>query len=45
MAFVTTLIAPISLKWGVLKTCLPVEKEGFCGLWDDSVSVTGIKTL
>ena len=45
MAFVTTLIAPISLKWGVQKTCLPVEKERFCRLWDDSVSVTGIKTL
>ena len=45
MAFVTTLIAPVSLKWGVQKTCLPVEKEGFCRLWDDSVSVTDIKTL
>lgn len=45
MAFVTTLIAPISLKWGVQKTCLPVEKEGFCRLWDDSVSATGIKMV
>jgi len=45
MAFITTLIAPISLKWGVQKICLPVEKEGFCRLWDDSVSATGIKML
>ena len=45
MAFVTTLITPISLKWGVQKTCLPAEKDGFCRLWDDSVSVTGIKTF
>lgn len=45
MAFVTTLIAPISLKWGVQKTCLPVEKERFCRLWDDSVSAPGIKML
>jgi len=45
MAFVTTLIAPVSLKWRVQKTCLPVEKEKFCRLWDDFVSVTDIKTL
>jgi len=34
MAFVTTMIAPISLKWIVTKTCLPNEKAGFCDLWD-----------
>lgn len=34
MAFVTTLIAPISLRWAVMKTCLPDEKAGFCSLWD-----------
>ncbi len=44
MAFVTTFIAPISLKWAVEKTCMPKEKEGFCRLWDESVSSTSIKT-
>jgi len=38
MAFVTTLIAPISLKWSVTKTCLPVEKAAFCQLWDEKTS-------
>ena len=37
MAFITTFLAPISLKWAVQKTCLPVEKAGFCRLWDDAV--------
>jgi hypothetical protein len=32
-------------KMGRKKTCLPVEKEKFCRLWGDSVSVTDIKTL
>ena len=34
MAFFTTLIAPISLKWAVNRTCLPSEKADFCQLWD-----------
>jgi Kef-type K+ transport system membrane component KefB len=34
MAFITTLMAPISLKWSVTKTCLPQEKAGFCEMWD-----------
>lgn len=36
MAFVTTFIAPIALKWSVTKTCLSSEKAAFCQLWDDS---------
>jgi Kef-type K+ transport system membrane component KefB len=36
MAFVTTLLAPISLKWAVKKTCLPRERADFCQLWDES---------
>jgi len=36
MAFVTTLMAPISLKWAVTKTCLSPEKADFCTLWDGS---------
>jgi Kef-type K+ transport system membrane component KefB len=34
MAFVTTLMAPITLKWAVTRTCLPSEKADFCLLWD-----------
>jgi len=36
MAFITTLIAPISLKWVVTKACLPTEKASFCTLWAKS---------
>ncbi|MBW1772664.1 MAG: cation:proton antiporter [Deltaproteobacteria bacterium] len=36
MAFVTTLMAPITLKWAVGKTCLPAENEAFCALWDEA---------
>lgn len=38
MAFITTFIAPISLKWAVTNTCMPNEKENFCRLWDDTIS-------
>ena len=34
MAFVTTLIAPMTLKWAILRTCLPEEGEEFCRLAD-----------
>ncbi|MBW2466099.1 MAG: cation:proton antiporter [Deltaproteobacteria bacterium] len=36
MAFITTLMAPLMLKWSVLKTCSGSEKEQFCQLWSDS---------
>jgi Kef-type K+ transport system membrane component KefB len=36
MAFVTTLIAPISLKWGVMRACGSDEKTAFCTLWDEA---------
>jgi hypothetical protein len=36
MAFVTTLVAPISLKWAVTRTCLPEENADFCVLWEQS---------
>jgi Kef-type K+ transport system membrane component KefB len=32
MAFVTTFIAPLSLKWAVKRTCNPVERAEFCRL-------------
>jgi Kef-type K+ transport system membrane component KefB len=36
MAFVTTLAAPITLRWSVVRACRPDEKAAFCRLWDDS---------
>ncbi len=36
MAFITTLMAPITLRWMVNRTCLPQEKADFCQLMDES---------
>jgi hypothetical protein len=36
MAFVTTIIAPVSMRWAFNRSCLPTEKAGFCELWDKS---------
>jgi Kef-type K+ transport system membrane component KefB len=36
MAFVTTLIAPISLKWAVGRSCSAEEHAGFCHLLETS---------
>ncbi len=36
MAFVTTILAPISLKWAVARTCGSTERADFCELWDES---------
>jgi Kef-type K+ transport system membrane component KefB len=33
MAFATTFLAPLTLRWSVLRTCLPDEKAAFCSLW------------
>jgi Kef-type K+ transport system membrane component KefB len=33
MAFITTLLAPLMLRWSVMKTCSGSEKEQFCQLW------------
>lgn len=35
MAFLTTLITPVLLKWSVTKACTKEEKAGFCRLWED----------
>jgi Kef-type K+ transport system membrane component KefB len=35
MAFITTLMAPITLKWSVLRTCRADEGALFCRLWDE----------
>jgi Na+:H+ antiporter len=34
MAFVTTLITPLLLKWVITRSCRPSEKADFCRLWD-----------
>jgi Kef-type K+ transport system membrane component KefB len=36
MAFITTLMAPLTLRWSVLRTCRPDEKAAFCSLWDEA---------
>jgi Kef-type K+ transport system membrane component KefB len=33
MAFITTMFAPISLKWAAGKVCSKEENEAFCRLW------------
>ncbi|KPK37011.1 MAG: hypothetical protein AMK70_00275 [Nitrospira bacterium SG8_35_1] len=35
MAFITTLLAPLMLRWSVMKTCSGKEKEQFCQLVAD----------
>jgi Kef-type K+ transport system membrane component KefB len=35
MAFITTMIAPVTLKWSVMKACGSDEKASFCVLWDN----------
>jgi len=37
MAFVTTLMAPLTLRWAVLRTCRPNEKAAFCQLWEEGL--------
>jgi len=36
MAFITTLLAPLMLRWSVVRTCSGSEKEQFCQLWTDT---------
>jgi Kef-type K+ transport system membrane component KefB len=35
MAFITTMIAPMTLKWSVMRACRKDEQAAFCVLWDD----------
>jgi Kef-type K+ transport system membrane component KefB len=35
MAFLTTMIAPITLKWSAMRACTPSEKVTFCNVWDN----------
>jgi Kef-type K+ transport system membrane component KefB len=34
MAFVTTMIAPVTLRWSVMRACRQDEKASFCQLWE-----------
>jgi Kef-type K+ transport system membrane component KefB len=36
MAFITTLMAPLTLKWSVMKGCQSDEKATFCQIWNES---------
>jgi hypothetical protein len=36
MAFITTLMAPLTLKWSVMKACKSDEKAAFCQLWNET---------
>ena len=35
MAFITTMIAPLTLKWAVTKACSRDESSSFCVLWEE----------
>lgn len=37
MAFVTTLMAPLTLKWAAMRACRADEKASFCHLWEKSI--------
>jgi Kef-type K+ transport system membrane component KefB len=36
MAFITTLMAPLTLKWSVVRACGADEKAAFCRLWEET---------
>jgi len=36
MAFITTLLAPITLKWAAEKACRSSDRSSFCALWGNS---------
>ena len=36
MAFITTMLAPLMLRWSMVRICSGSEKEQFCQLWDNS---------
>jgi Kef-type K+ transport system membrane component KefB len=36
MAFITTMMAPLTLKWSAIKTCQSDEKSSFCRLWEEN---------
>jgi Kef-type K+ transport system membrane component KefB len=36
MAFVTTVMTPILLKWAVMKNCSHINGASFCAIWRNS---------
>lgn len=38
MAFITTLMAPLTLKWAAMKACSASDKAAFCERWDRASS-------
>lgn len=38
MAFITTIMAPVTLKWSIMKACGSSDKSSFCALWDKKIS-------
>lgn len=36
MAFITTLIAPVTLRWSVMRACRHDEKAPFCQMWQET---------
>jgi len=38
MAFITTLMAPLTLRWSIMKACSTDEHASFCMLWDKNKS-------
>jgi len=36
MAYVTTFLAPVTLKWSVMRTCRSDEQATFCMVWDNA---------
>jgi Kef-type K+ transport system membrane component KefB len=36
MAFVTTMIAPVTLRWSVMRACRQDEKASFCQIWQET---------
>jgi len=38
MAFITTMLAPITLKWAAIRGCRAEEKASFCRLWEENIT-------
>ena len=38
MAFITTLMAPLTLRWSVTRACSADDSSSFCTLWDKNIT-------
>ena len=41
MAFVTTVMTPVLLKWAVMRSCSSTDGASFCVIWRDAVKHNG----